>query len=481
MKHDFFKTPVFYSFVSALLSCLIVYVFELTHFTLSIDEEFQDNFFQTIMLGRWGDALIKANLLSGPYSPGFTALFGLITLSCAFASTASILKLSRFQGVIFSILAVSVPQYAYQLEFMNQADTVGTAFLLSAITVYFVTNTSLCGRYIYACMTYTIAISIYQSLATLPVTIVMGFVISSTLREESNIKESLILMIKFAVLSLCAFSMYTIISLFFSKYYNISGVGYLSSSINWGKMPLHAVFNQMKKFIVPYFTFRTFYGLNSYPFVILAFILMLWRAQYKFFMVFMGICLIVSPFIFMFVSGGFQPPRVVTSLSFSFAIIFILALRNFKSRWISTITAMAFLIAGATSSNKLFYSDYIAEQHDLMLSNRMISDIYRNFPDFSTTKNDVYFYGKSAFTNPWKMPNSDSFGESHYTWDGGNNRRIIAFMRITGLIDLTEARKEDIDRLQDTAAGMPLWPNEGGIKKVNDIIIIKLGENRGIE
>ena len=54
-------------FIAALISYCFVYGFELTHFTLSIDEEFRNNFLQTLMLGRWGHAFLTCSpLISTP-------------------------------------------------------------------------------------------------------------------------------------------------------------------------------------------------------------------------------------------------------------------------------------------------------------------------------------------------------------------------------------------------------------------------------
>lgn len=57
------------SFITSLLVLLIVYGFELTHFSLSIDEEFTNNIAHTISMGRWGHALLKLTIFPEPFIP----------------------------------------------------------------------------------------------------------------------------------------------------------------------------------------------------------------------------------------------------------------------------------------------------------------------------------------------------------------------------------------------------------------------------
>ncbi|WP_146001302.1 hypothetical protein [Pantoea endophytica] len=67
----------------SLTSYVIMYGFELTHFTFSVDEDFYDNFYHTIELGRWGHAFLREFLLPEPYVAFFTMAISLIIVSIA--------------------------------------------------------------------------------------------------------------------------------------------------------------------------------------------------------------------------------------------------------------------------------------------------------------------------------------------------------------------------------------------------------------
>jgi len=129
------KSVFLISFITATLCSLLVYWYELSNFTLSIDEEFPDNFEQTVMMGRWAHALLKLWILPEPYVPFFSLMLGLIFLSLSCSVSVTILELSATEAALFSVLYIALPQFAYQAEFSNQVDTVGISTFLSALSL----------------------------------------------------------------------------------------------------------------------------------------------------------------------------------------------------------------------------------------------------------------------------------------------------------------------------------------------------------
>ena len=72
-----------FSFLSALIIYIFVFGFELTHFSLSIDEEFNNNILHTVAIGRWGHALLKASIYPEPFIPFFTEILTFILLAAS--------------------------------------------------------------------------------------------------------------------------------------------------------------------------------------------------------------------------------------------------------------------------------------------------------------------------------------------------------------------------------------------------------------
>ena len=67
-----------FSFLSALIIYIFIFGFELTHFSLSIDEEFNNNILHTVAIGRWVHALYKASIYPEPYKPFYTEILTFI-------------------------------------------------------------------------------------------------------------------------------------------------------------------------------------------------------------------------------------------------------------------------------------------------------------------------------------------------------------------------------------------------------------------
>src|SRR5471030_2875877 len=89
-----------FAFITALVISLCVYGFELTHFALSIDEEFNDNILHTISMGRWGHAFLKSTIFSEPFIPFYTTLISLFFISISSAVIAGAMKLDTKEAIL---------------------------------------------------------------------------------------------------------------------------------------------------------------------------------------------------------------------------------------------------------------------------------------------------------------------------------------------------------------------------------------------
>jgi hypothetical protein len=470
-------------FLTAFMSAVIVYGFELTHFTLSIDEEFSNNYLQTIALGRWGHALLRQFIFPEPYAPWFTTLCALLFTSAAAVVMAKVLQFSRHISLCFIALFFALPQFAYQLEFSNQADTVGLGFLSAALSVYcFKRSSPLYGLSI---ITYIFAISIYQSLAFLPVSLILLCVIKESLEGKNN-KTSLIHLSKFAVISLISVIAYELLLLSFQHYYQVSGASYFSSLINWGKLSTAQVISQTTQYIAAFFTFSGFYGLQPFslvviPLLFLTVIFIRRKGVAGIIPIMLLIALLFSPFIMAVIAGGFQAPRVLTSLSLVMAGMFALMMIHLSNKAVNIIFSAVIVLIGSASASQLFYSDYMSEKADSLLATQITTRIYQAYPNFNAETTGVYFFGMPKRENIWKKPNSDVFGYSFFTWDGGNNARMIAYYRAIGMASLHKAPEKDLPAVREQAKTLPVWPAAGSIAMVNNVLVIKLGEHQGVD
>lgn len=477
-----------YPFLAAFFAAIVVYGFELTHFTMSIDEEFMDNFYQTVALGRWGHSFLREYILPEPFAPFFTTILSIIFLSLSASLTARISGLDTFWSCIMSALYISLPQFAYQLEFANQSDTVAIGTFISTMSVYAFMHGGFklsCRWGVASLLLYSIAMSIYQSFTILPVTLIFICIAYLIHRNRISNKDSLLVVCKFAVVSILATALYVFATAIVQKALGIHGGSYLSDMIKWGKSDFFIVAGNASSSIIDYFKFSTFYGLGIYALsayaVIAVAAISIIKKQNNWMLIAVMMVMILSPFIMIIALGGNQPPRAMSSLSPAFASAIVLSLMYIGSLSVATVFSLIVVMFGCASSSRLFYSDYMSLQSDILLANRIASSIPIYAPEFNSEKNPVYFYGRKKLDNAWRMKKSDVFGNSFFAWDGGNNKRITAFFYINGIEKFKRVDRSLVEGVRKDAMGMSTWPSEDSIKMVNGVLIIKLGNEPGID
>lgn len=77
---------------------------------------------------------LRHYFLPEPFSLYITPLIALSFIIISAFIICRSLKLESYELLIGMLVFITFPQISYQLEFLNQADTVGIAFLLAAIS-----------------------------------------------------------------------------------------------------------------------------------------------------------------------------------------------------------------------------------------------------------------------------------------------------------------------------------------------------------
>ncbi len=92
------------------------------------------------------------------------------------------------------------------------------------------------------------------------------------------------------------------------------------------------------------------------------------------------------------------------------------------------------------------------------------------------------FFGYLPFEHHqnFRIDKSEIFGGSLFNWDNGDNYRIINFFKFN---DINYYRmidnKEVYLKIKDSIGVMPVWPNRESVKKIKDVIVVKLGNEKG--
>jgi hypothetical protein len=465
------------TFLIALVCSALAYGFELSNHTISIDVDVMDNYLHTIDLGRWGHAILKRFVFHEPWVPFFSLVFSLICISAASVASSIYLKLTKEESIIFSSLFVTFPQMAYQLQFSNQAETVGLALLLSVYSMIFFDNGSRSGKAIFILLNIFV-ISIYQSFVFLPITLLSINHLKLSLTEKSGWKSWICNSIILSLLSVVSVTIYLIISKQVKSYYHINDVSYFAALIAWGKMSAIDAIIGVYKFILYNCYLVTWYGFNLYFLTAISIVVVV-LSSLKFgikkaaFTLFLSIIVLLCPFILNILIGAGTPARTLSQMPIVFAATVTMGVMWFSNKTLRLISTLIIAISSCAYVNMLFYSDKVAEDQTKYLSQQLMTDIYHSYPEKMQYETPVYFSGRIKIQNPWRQNGSDEFGISFL--ERGESDRVGNYIRNTGMANIIQVGKYSISNEQKLALRtMPSWPSSGSIKDVAGTVLVKL-------
>ena len=469
-----------------------VYGSAVFNYTPSIDGEFLDNFRQTVALGRWGHALLHLWVLPEPYSPFFSLLLSVMIIGASTFLLSIMLGRNNLNVIFYACLLLSVPQLAYQIQFANQADTVAIGMLSSVSAIYILDKwnekTSKYYLLLVSAFLLLISLSIYQTYITYAFSIALSCLLRNLIVSKHNSKQILKLCSAYALVFIVAMVLYFALQKCIGSYFDIPDRSseYAKHVTHWGKRSDEVIIKTIYDFIVNSFFGGLSYGLNSFCLIMIPaawLIVSSLKGGFKtfFWSSLLVLTLLISPFILLIYFGSVQYPRTMFALPIVFASITSLAFHSIKSNLFKYVISAILLTLSASSVSTLFYSDAVIRQHDYILMSKIYNDISASCPSIINKNNKkVFFYGSVENKSPWVQKNSDTFGASFFSWDGGNNLRIRALFDYYGLVKFNIAQKKDVLKFEEEVKKMPKYPDTGYVKEINDILVVRLGENIGL-
>ncbi|MDU4995316.1 MAG: glucosyltransferase domain-containing protein [Enterobacteriaceae bacterium] len=469
----------FLIFLCALFFSLIAYGFSLSNHTISIDVDVMDNYLHTIDLGRWGHAILKRFVFHEPWVPFFSLAFALLCMSFSAVVISKYLKLNIINSLVFSSLFVTFPQMAYQLQFSNQAETVGLALLFCSASLLIYSSGGI-KNYAYFILINIFVISVYQSFVFLPVTLVTLLHLKMVSDGKNTINEWVKDSVTISILTTISVCFYFLISKQFKSYYHINDVSYFSNLIAWGKIGFFDAAIGVFKFIIYQCYLVTWYGFNLYFLTAIAVAIILIKSvkfgiKYFITTAIISFSVIISPFILNILIGSGTPARTLSQMPLVFAATMSIGMQCFKKEEAKLFFALLISLSGCSYVNILFYSDYISENQTKIISESIIYDMNHSYPETTKSQTPVFFYGKLPLKNPWKPNGADEFGISFY--ERGYSDRVGNYIKNTGMADILQVSPTDINENQKKQlVSMPVYPDKGYIKKVDDKVLVKLSE-----
>ena len=198
-----------------------------------------------------------------------------------------------------------------------------------------------------------------------------------------------------------------------------------------------------------------------------------------------SICIILCVLAFPLMGGGNCPLRsqYVIPFAFSFICLYVVnSISEYKNKLAYKIYLFLFILCGtkqAFISSMLNYCDVMRYQSDCRLSSELSERISNVCRDSDVP---VVFYGGH---NPQFSSNyikGEVCGYSPFEYDEGSSitectSRGLSFMKTQGYNFNTTSDLELINKARKEAEQMSDFPNEGSVRNLGDIIIVRLSKS----
>jgi hypothetical protein len=369
-----------------------------------------------------------------------------------------------------------------------QADVVPLGFLAGVIGVHLFLKSTVnifsvksIGLFVLAALALMFVISIYQALIFIPIICYLIHFFQNTYQEEYNLKSEIGKGIYFGGLLLLSAVFYSVSVKIFCP--PLEG-GYLASYTSGDSS------NRVSHFWnlwMDNLKGKAYYGekLFSLCSVVSLFLIVKFGIEKRLFLyrfIALVLLMILPYFISFFITNGYYPPRIYVASGIVFAFILVHAVRNSKAEKIIVLLGSMICIAHLYFITQLFYSTNKIYNHDKDIARKIDFIIQSKYPQFDASVNYVYFYGCLPYEHHdrFRLPNSEVFGGSLFSWDNGSNHRIIDFFSYNDIAYYKIIDNKDVYlKIKDSINPMPIWPKPESIKMINNVIVVRLGKDKG--
>ncbi|MDX9960839.1 MAG: glucosyltransferase domain-containing protein [Aliarcobacter sp.] len=472
----------------------IFHIFEISNFLISVDDEygaFRINPEAWISDGRWTAFFIEKFIFDQPTIPFVPNIVScaLMSLSFLFLLKAHNIKSDWKTYLLFPIYS-AFPTLWMINEFYGNMVVVAFGFLMVSLSILIfieIFNNDNCKlsiikKLIFPSLIFAFAIGAYQSFLLLGIALLLGILILNISRNTTNVNIEIkqYILQSFIFIAFSSF-FYFLINKIFKFIYQLDGT-YVDGFINLSNIDVNRIFYSIfNEFIKVYSGSSEFYG-NSIPALgILIIILFLTNLlNKKYLIITLLISLLLSNFLFYFITGGnILPSRSMVALPYIIWIIAFLSI-NYKNNILNIVGVIILIIFNWQMLSTL--GQYAASTSIIQTNEKMIAqDIYQRMAvvnsNFKTEDiHTMNIYGYKTIKTIYPIVPTSTINSSFFDWDAGNMSRIINFMRLIGYENLKMVDKNSIGLYDDYFNEMSSYPNESSVKYINGVYLIKLGD-----
>lgn len=404
-------------------------------------------------------------------------LLGIFALTLAGVLTVSRHNIENSAKLLFVILFVTYPNFAFLQYFYFQSVYNFTGLLLTAAAYRLIEKRNI-FLYILAVILLFIGISSYQANAAVYLCIVMVNVILDFINDK-DYKKSIKNIFFYFIFLLITLIIYYIIIKISSSGINEYHKAFLSSQKNIIDL-LGSSITYVYRILINYHD-NAKHTANILVTILMAVSLIYvlirhYNVKFYLYLLFLMLCFLLSVFSINIITGGYIVPRAELSNAFYPAfILMILYLFNInnKIKYIILICAIVIISIHAFFIIKNQMAYYMTYKHDEYTSQILINKIYNKYPEIEKMKYKISIAG--ALQNKTLHPlikGKDMFNISVFSTPD----RILNFLKLHGF-PMEIEQGSITDDMQNEIKAMPAYPDNECIKLFNNsIVVIKLSD-----
>jgi hypothetical protein len=510
--------------ITTTLALFFCYGIKLCQYSIGIDTEGfmvnkSDGLEWYIRTGRFGFSLLAWLLHIKEFNP-FTAFFStfcliwLFTISHAYIIALFCKNTDKNNALIpFALVFASSPVWAEQFYFVEQAREVALMVLLCPYVIYimfmgFIDNKK--SKIIFAFLSLILMTSVYQ--AIVPFFCCGVFICFMLFLETSDYEQKFYrnLCLKIFAMLVCAMAVYTMIYKIMPYILDIEKAQYFDDWNKWGHTSIKenilrillfaytitiGCIPQIQDIVIPKIALiagidkaegianvsKVFGNVLLLPLALFFIFKSIDIARKKIasdkksLYIIAAICIPLS-IMFLAILGGNKPPiRAIYVLPLAFAFMFFFLIKNYSKimYWLFVCFALFTAAYQAQITAQLFYSDQLRFNEDVRLAYEIRNIIgNENLP--------IVIIGKYKIAEKFQANflQGEVIGHSFFEWSKNAREatnRSLDFMRCLG-INFNVPNDEQIERAIDEANFMPSYPNPEYVKKLPDMIVVKLSD-----
>jgi hypothetical protein len=477
----------------------LLYIHELSHFNVSIDAEFlaSSSLCALVEIGRWVPSLLRATLWPAAVTPsGPLLLFG-AAFAISFIHAARLFRAGEFGPFHYAAFAAYAlfPVWLAQIGFAGNILPDAVGLLAATCAALLTVGAPACGpprrawRLAGAAACCAVAVGAYPSLGLMYLALAACAGFAAAIDGPRPAWGQFIRAVARALVALAlGFALSLAIGRLFMLGCHAAPSDYGLNILHFGdalRHPLRALAMGVRDVGRLYAGFWRPFGWQvslTYAVTVLfccgAIVGLSARgARWR---VLAALCvLLLIPASLGIAGAATLPPRTFFAGALVLAFLLLMAHRLCRAPWQRrTVLVLALLCAvqGLSVNSMQQARGWVAARHDLLLAGAIHAEIMRLQDANATGPIYVNFRGKHAFHTPY--PILDTAGASFFEWDGGDMRRMVAYMNLIGYDRLRAYPENPPGAFDAPYAQMPDWPAPGSVRRFGNGYLVKLSAGR---